>query len=190
MTHGNWALVFLVSKRRNVAVKQSKDCRDLTNKHIVTDTYRVVTHLTPTDPRWWLESASCGNYGIAVQIISELASIGFRDNLAYRPILIAVVGALLFSPSPEEEKRCKSPSMMTSAMMTVRPPSMMFGLPSILALREILLPVSCQHFVSDAAFTVECCRVKQYGFNVLALGGLSCGGSWTRHLGRVYGIDV
>lgn len=28
-------------------------------------------------------------------------------------------------------------------MMTVRPPSMMLGFPSILALREILLPVSC-----------------------------------------------
>jgi hypothetical protein len=62
---------------------------------------------------------------------------------------MAVVGgaAVAVAPppaaaSPEVEKRCRSPRMYTSAIMTVLPPNMMFGFPSILALREILLPVS------------------------------------------------
>jgi hypothetical protein len=64
----------------------------------------------------------------------------------YRPMVMAVVAVLSLTstpPSPERSGfRCKSPRMMTPAMITVRPPSMMLGLPSICALREILLPVS------------------------------------------------
>jgi len=38
--------------------------------------------------------------------------------------------------------RVRSPRMMTSAWMTVRPPRMMFGVPWMKDLRETLLPVS------------------------------------------------
>lgn len=64
----------------------------------------------------------------------------------YRPMVMAVVAVLSLTstpPSPERSGfRCKSPRIMTPAMITVRPPSMIFGLPSMWALREILLPVS------------------------------------------------
>ena len=38
--------------------------------------------------------------------------------------------------------RIRSPRMITSAWMTVRPPRMMLGVPWMMALRDTLLPVS------------------------------------------------
>lgn len=60
----------------------------------------------------------------------------------YRPIAIAV---LLDGVAAEEELvavRAKSPRIMASAMMTVLPPSMMFWVPTRVAFRATLLPVS------------------------------------------------
>jgi hypothetical protein len=60
---------------------------------------------------------------------------------SYRPMVIAVE-AVLSPLSLASGLRCRSPRIVTPAMITVRPPSMMLGLPSMWALREILLPVS------------------------------------------------
>jgi hypothetical protein len=79
-------------------------------------------------------------------VVSFFGRRGADGNRSYRPMVMAVVAVLSLTstpPSPERSGfRCKSPRMMTPAIITVRPPSMMFGLPSMWALREILLPVS------------------------------------------------
>jgi len=69
---------------------------------------------------------------------------GHDEVDTHRPMLMAVVGWFAASGPAEAllAKRWRSPRRKTSAIRTVRPPSMMFGLPSILARREILLPVS------------------------------------------------
>lgn len=70
------------------------------------------------------------------------------------PITIAV-GVLLPAPAPLAagfpslvawgtlRVLCRSPRRWTSAMMTVRPPSVMFAVPVMAARRETLLPESC-----------------------------------------------
>src|SRR5665213_1331962 len=61
----------------------------------------------------------------------------------YRPIATAV---LLPGAEPDDEEggteRARSPRIMTSGWITVFPPSMMFCVPTRVALRETLLPVS------------------------------------------------
>lgn len=60
----------------------------------------------------------------------------------HRPILI-LVGVTSF-PDCDGTARvgCKSPRNCTSAMMTVRPPRVMFAVPVIAERRETLLPES------------------------------------------------
>ena len=69
-------------------------------------------------------------------------------------MLIAVVGVFSFWPSAAGSGlRHRSPRSWTPAIITVLPPNMMFCFPSILARREILLPVSCPN--------VSCTSVQQ-----------------------------
>ena len=69
--------------------------------------------------------------------------VQFVETTVDLPMLMAVFGALSFSPSAAGSGlRHKSPRRHTPAMTTVLPPSIMFCLPSMLARREILLPVS------------------------------------------------
>jgi len=67
------------------------------------------------------------------------------EMTVYFPILIAVVDGD-FSLLSLGENRWRSPRRQTSPIMTDRPARMMFALPSIRALREILLPVSFYSF--------------------------------------------
>jgi len=66
------------------------------------------------------------------------------EMTVHRPMLI-LVGALSF-PELDGEGRVewRSPRKTTSAMMTVRPPSVMFAVPVMALLRETLLPESCK----------------------------------------------
>lgn len=67
---------------------------------------------------------------------------GSTVRLIYRPTLIAVC-EVSFSPSAVfSVLRDRSPRRQTPAMITDLPPSMIFCLPSICDLREILFPVS------------------------------------------------
>ena len=57
--------------------------------------------------------------------------------------------AVLFAgpPEPDDEEgweRTRSPRTMASGWMTDLPPSMMFWVPTRVALRDTLLPVSCR----------------------------------------------
>ena len=64
-----------------------------------------------------------------------------RLRKQYRPIATAVlfVGA---PPDAEGTDRARSPRIITSGWITVLPPSMMFCVPTRVALRATLLPVS------------------------------------------------
>lgn len=64
------------------------------------------------------------------------------EMTVHRPILM-LVGVLSF-PDCDGAARvgCKSPRSCTSAMMTVRPPSVMFAVPVMAERRETLLPES------------------------------------------------
>jgi hypothetical protein len=69
-----------------------------------------------------------------------------RLKKQYRPIETAVLfgGAPLADWDDAWMVRIRSPRIMTSGWMTVLPPSMMFWVPTSVALRATLLPVSCR----------------------------------------------
>lgn len=73
-----------------------------------------------------------------------------RLRKQYRPIETAVL--LGAAPAADWEDawivRMRSPRIMTSGWITVLPPSMMFWVPTRVALRATLLPVSCASRVS------------------------------------------
>jgi hypothetical protein len=63
----------------------------------------------------------------------------------HRPILMLVGVTSLPDCDGTERVGCKSPRNCTSAMMTVRPPRVMFAVPVMAERRETLLPESCSH---------------------------------------------
>lgn len=67
----------------------------------------------------------------------------------YRPIAMAVLleGGVAAAELLEMAVRARSPRIMASAMMTVLPPSMMFWVPTRVAFRATLLPVSYASFL-------------------------------------------
>jgi hypothetical protein len=66
------------------------------------------------------------------------------EMTVHRPILM-LVGVPSFPDCDGAERvGCRSPRNCTSAMITVRPPSVMFAVPVIAERRETLLPESCR----------------------------------------------
>lgn len=65
-----------------------------------------------------------------------------RLRKQYRPMATAVLFAGALEPDDEGCERMRSPRTMASGWMTDFPPSMMFWVPTRVALRETLLPVS------------------------------------------------
>ena len=104
--------------------------------------------------------------------------------LPYFPMLMAVVGGLSFSPCVTGSGfRQRSPRKCTPAIMTVLPPSMMFCFPSMIALLEILLPVSLKHLrnmLRNPKFAIRV-RHTTYCLDILSLCRPSpARGGWTR----------
>jgi hypothetical protein len=68
------------------------------------------------------------------------------EMTVHRPMLMLVGVTSLPDAELEGTARvgCKSPRNCTSAMMTVRPPRVMFAVPVMAERRETLLPESCR----------------------------------------------
>lgn len=64
------------------------------------------------------------------------------ETTVHRPMLILVGVTSLPEDDGTARVGCRSPRNCTSAMMTVRPPSVMFAVPVIAERRETLLPES------------------------------------------------
>lgn len=119
------------------------------DEDVVADLEGVVGHLAAGEASWREQGAVGADYCAAVYVVSKQCRGAIGENKVYaeyyRPMFIAVEAALSPPSPPSADRsafRCKSPRMVTPAIITVRPPSMMLGLPSMWALREILLPVS------------------------------------------------
>lgn len=67
------------------------------------------------------------------------------DITVHRPMLILVGVTSLPEDDGTERVGCRSPRNCTSAMITVRPPNVMFAVPVIAERRETLLPESLLH---------------------------------------------
>jgi hypothetical protein len=77
------------------------------------------------------------------------------EMTVHRPILM-LVGVTSFPDCDGVERvGCKSPRNCTSAMITVRPPSVMFAVPVIAERLETLLPESCYLYVSKACNPIK-----------------------------------
>jgi hypothetical protein len=72
------------------------------------------------------------------------------EMIVQRPILIDVLEVFdAFGSVDGAFVRVKSPRRWTSAIITVFPPRVMFGVPVMFARRETLLPLSCREGTLD-----------------------------------------
>ena len=137
--------------RRNMRIRS--------DENIVAYPHRKVLHLAFAESNRRADRGVRCNYRRS-ESATSLAVI--RDDalspvLSYFPILIAVFGVFSFSPAAIGSGfRHRSPRRCTPAMMTVLPPSMIFCFPSIIALLEILLPVSLKHLRNGASKVQGC----------------------------------
>lgn len=77
------------------------------------------------------------------------------EMTVHRPILI-LVGVTSFPDCDGVERvGCKSPRNCTSAMITVRPPSVMFAVPVIAERLETLFPESCYLHISEVREAIQ-----------------------------------
>lgn len=107
----------------------------------------------------------------------------------YRPMATAVLLAGAAPPEPGTAVRARSPRIMASCIMTVFPPSIIFWVPTRVALRATLLPVSYrsrrrQGFLLERRKWEE--MDSSEGFRAYRLNILSPGRS-SRHVGRIKG---
>ncbi len=101
------------------------------------------------------------------------------------PILILVGVTSLPDCDETERVGCKSPRNCTSAMMTVRPPRVMFAVPVMAERRETLLPESwyiSEYYLKQRLVFCRIVKAFHVGCRVILL-------IW-RHLEATYGLDV
>lgn len=86
------------------------------------------------------------------------------EMTVHRPMMMLVGVTSLPDDDGAARVGCRSPRSCTSAMMTVRPPSVMFAVPVIAERRETLLPESFLKISYLSWQTAQCVRKFKIGF--------------------------